>query len=69
MVDQMRMEYLYRFERKYGDGGFKRLMSQGYYLKNAHYNYAPTVTGPGHASVYTGTTPRDARHHQQRLVR
>src|ERR1041385_3402290 len=57
VVDQMRMEYLYRFERKYGDGGFKRLMGQGYYLKNAHYNYAPTVTGPGHASVYTGTTP------------
>jgi predicted AlkP superfamily pyrophosphatase or phosphodiesterase len=57
VVDQMRMEYLYRYERKYGDGGFKRLMGQGFYLKNAHYNYAPTVTGPGHASVYTGTTP------------
>lgn len=57
VVDQMRQEYLYRFERKYGDGGFKRLMGQGFMLKNAHYNYAPTVTGPGHASVYTGTTP------------
>jgi predicted AlkP superfamily pyrophosphatase or phosphodiesterase len=57
VVDQMRMEYLYRFERKYGDGGFKRLMSQGYTLKNAHYNYVPTYTGPGHASIYSGTTP------------
>ncbi len=57
VVDQMRQEYLYRFERKYGDGGFKRLIGQGYSLRNAHYNYAPTVTGPGHASVYTGTTP------------
>jgi len=57
VVDQMRQEYLYRFERKYGDAGFKRLMGQGFMLKNAHYNYAPTVTGPGHASVYTGTTP------------
>lgn len=57
VVDQMRQEYLYRFERKYGDGGFKRLMGQGFALRNAHYNYAPTVTGPGHASVYTGTTP------------
>ena len=57
VVDQMRQEYLYRYERKFGDGGFKRLMGQGYMLKNAHYNYAPTVTGPGHASVYTGTTP------------
>jgi predicted AlkP superfamily pyrophosphatase or phosphodiesterase len=57
VVDQMRQEYLYRFEKKYGDGGFKRLMGQGFMLRNAHYNYAPTVTGPGHASVYTGTTP------------
>lgn len=57
VVDQMRQEYLYRFERKYGDGGFKRLIGQGFMLKNGHYNYAPTVTGPGHASVYTGTTP------------
>ena len=57
VVDQMRQEYLYRFERKYGDGGFKRLTGQGFSLKNAHYNYAPTVTGPGHASVYSGTTP------------
>jgi predicted AlkP superfamily pyrophosphatase or phosphodiesterase len=57
MVDQMRMEYLYRFESRLGENGFKRLMREGFTLKNAHYNYMPTVTGPGHASVYTGTTP------------
>ena len=57
VVDQMRQEYLYRFEPKYGAGGFKRLMSEGFMLKNAHYNYVPTYTGPGHASIYTGTTP------------
>lgn len=57
IVDQMRQEYLFRFQSKYGNGGFKRLMSDGFMLKNGHYNYAPTVTGPGHASVYTGTTP------------
>lgn len=57
VVDQMRQEYLYRFAPKYTDGGFKRLMSQGFMVKNAHYNYIPTVTGPGHAAVYTGTTP------------
>ena len=57
VVDQMRQEYLYRFYEKFGEGGFKRLMNDGFMLKNAHYNYAPTVTGPGHASVYTGTTP------------
>ena len=57
VVDQMRQEYLYRFYDKFGTGGFKRLMNDGFMLKNAHYNYAPTVTGPGHASVYSGTTP------------
>lgn len=57
VVDQIRQEYLYRYYPKFGEGGFKRLMNDGFMLKNAHYNYAPTVTGPGHASVYTGTTP------------
>ncbi|MBS1488545.1 MAG: alkaline phosphatase family protein [Bacteroidetes bacterium] len=57
VVDQMRQEYLYRFQNKFGEGGFKRLMGEGFMLTNAHYNYVPTYTGPGHASVYTGTTP------------
>ena len=47
IVDQMRQEYLYRFYDKFGEGGFKRLMADGFMLKNAHYNYAPTVTGAG----------------------
>ncbi len=58
VVDQMRNDYIARFEGHFGEGGFKRLLDQGYQFKNAHYNYIPTYTGPGHASVYTGTTPR-----------
>lgn len=57
VVDQMRQEYLYRYGAKFGPGGFKRMMNEGFMLTNAHYNYVPTYTGPGHASVYTGTTP------------
>jgi predicted AlkP superfamily pyrophosphatase or phosphodiesterase len=57
VVDQMRYEYLHRYASKFGDGGFKRMMNDGFYLRNAHYNYIPTRTAPGHASVYTGTTP------------
>ena len=56
-VDQMRQEFLYRYEKKFGPGGFRRLMNDGFMLKNAHYNYVPTYTGPGHASIFTGTTP------------
>jgi predicted AlkP superfamily pyrophosphatase or phosphodiesterase len=59
IVDQMRYDYLTRFENKYGEGGFKRLMRDGFNCKNNHYNYIPTYTGPGHASVYTGTTPKN----------
>lgn len=57
VVDQMRYDYLYRFQSKYGKGGFMRLMNQGYTVNNCHFNYMPTFTGPGHASVYTGCAP------------
>ncbi|TAE74994.1 MAG: alkaline phosphatase family protein [Bacteroidetes bacterium] len=57
VIDQMRYDYLSRYNEKFGDGGFRRLLKQGFNCKNAHYNYAPTETAPGHASIYTGTTP------------
>jgi predicted AlkP superfamily pyrophosphatase or phosphodiesterase len=57
VVDQMCYEYLYRFYDKFSDGGFKRLMNKGTNCRTTHYNYVPTYTGPGHASIYTGTTP------------
>ncbi|SDC61384.1 Type I phosphodiesterase / nucleotide pyrophosphatase [Algoriphagus faecimaris] len=57
VVDQMRQEYFYKFSENYSEGGFKRLLRDGFEMKNGHYNYIPTYTGPGHASVYTGTTP------------
>jgi predicted AlkP superfamily pyrophosphatase or phosphodiesterase len=57
VVDQMKQEYLIRFADKYGNDGFKRMIDQGFQVKNMHYNYIPTYTAPGHASIYTGTTP------------
>jgi predicted AlkP superfamily pyrophosphatase or phosphodiesterase len=57
VVDQMKMEYLYRFSNDFSNDGFKRLMGNGYTFQNMHFNYMPTYTGPGHASIYTGTTP------------
>jgi predicted AlkP superfamily pyrophosphatase or phosphodiesterase len=57
VVDQMKMEYLYRFADDFSADGFKRLMNNGYVYQNMHFNYMPTYTGPGHASIYTGTTP------------
>ena len=57
VVDQMCYDYLYRFQGKFGKGGFNKLIKQGANCRNTNYNYVPTYTGPGHASIYTGTTP------------
>jgi len=57
VVDQMRYDYVTRFYNKYGEGGFKRMINEGFTFKNHNFNYIPTYTGPGHASIFTGTTP------------
>lgn len=57
VVDQMRYDYLYRYYDKYVEGGFKRMMNEGFNCRNNHYSYALTVTAAGHASVYTGSIP------------
>ncbi|MBB6460835.1 alkaline phosphatase PafA [Flammeovirga kamogawensis] len=57
IVDQMKYDYISRYWDNFGEGGFKKLVNDGYFVRNGQYNYAPTVTGPGHASVYSGTTP------------
>lgn len=57
VVDQMRVDYIYRYWDNFGEGGFRRMVTEGSFQREAHYNYVPTYTAPGHASVYTGTTP------------
>ena len=57
VVDQMRFDHLYKYQERFSNGGFKRLMRDGFNYKNTQYNYIPTVTAAGHASIYTGTTP------------
>ncbi len=56
-VDQMRYDYIERFWDDFSEGGFKRLVNEGFFCRNLKYNYMPTYTGPGHASIFTGTTP------------
>ncbi|MEX2591177.1 MAG: alkaline phosphatase PafA [Anditalea sp.] len=57
MVDQLRPDYIHRYWDKFGEDGFKRLLNEGFTFTNNHFDYMPTATGPGHASVYTGATP------------
>jgi len=57
VIDQMRYDYLTRFADRYGKGGFNRILKNGFSLENAHYNFIPTYTAVGHASIYAGTAP------------
>ncbi len=57
VVDQMRWDYLFRYYEKFGNDGFRRLLSQGYSLNNVLIPYVPTVTAIGHTSIYTGAVP------------
>ena len=58
VIDQMRWDYLYRFYNLYKpDGGFKRLLNQGFSCENTLIPYIPTFTACGHTSIYTGSVP------------
>ena len=55
-IDQMRFDYVTRFEPLY-KGGLRRLIDRGAVFTNARYRHAATETGPGHAVILTGRHP------------
>lgn len=57
VVDQMRDEMVDRFSPQW-TGGLHRLATQGFRYTNATHRHAITYTAPGHASLTTGTDPR-----------
>ncbi|MDD4031613.1 MAG: alkaline phosphatase family protein [Bacteroidales bacterium] len=58
VVEQMRYDYLSRFDSLMGSGGFKRMISEGTDCKNAFHNYFPTQSASGHATIVTGSMPQ-----------
>ncbi|HET6574239.1 MAG TPA: alkaline phosphatase family protein [Fimbriiglobus sp.] len=52
--DQMRGDYVERWRPLFGEGGFKRLQTEGAWFADCHYPHGITTTGPGHASVLAG---------------
>ena len=56
-VDQLRGDFITRYEERLGAGGFRYLLDNGVYYTNAHYQHANTETIVGHASLATGTVP------------
>lgn len=57
VIDQMRWDYLYRYQKRYTDSGFKRLLNEGFSCENTVIPYVPSVTAIGHTCIYTGSVP------------
>ncbi len=56
-IDQFRPDYLTRFARHFGSGGFRRFLEGGAVYRNAAYSHLPTFTCPGHATIASGAHP------------
>ena len=56
VVDQMRADYVARFQDTWR-GGLKRLLTSGAWVRRAAYPYLETVTCAGHATIATGAFP------------
>ena len=54
--DQLRGDLLERYRRAF-TGGFKRVLDQGYWVRNGEAAHAITNSWPGHASLSTGLFP------------
>lgn len=55
-VDQMRADYLDRFDSLF-TGGLRRLLDEGVVFSDAHHDHAGTLTAPGHATLASGRHP------------
>lgn len=56
-VDQMRWDYLYRYYDRYEEGGFKRMLNEGFSCNNTFISHLPSYTAVGHATIFTGSVP------------
>src|SRR5438445_3921426 len=59
VFDQLRGDYLSRWEKLFGERGFRRLQQEGAWFTNCHYPYSDTITAAGHASIATGCSPAE----------
>jgi Type I phosphodiesterase / nucleotide pyrophosphatase len=57
VFDQMRGDYIQKWQPLFGKDGFVRLQTEGAWYVNCNYPYAITATGPGHSSMLTGCGP------------
>ncbi len=56
VIDQFRYDYLVRFRPYFVAGGFNLLLGGANFV-DCRYDYATTITAPGHATLFTGAYP------------
>jgi len=56
-IDGLRADLIGRYDKNFGEGGFRFLSRQGVVYTNAHYQHANTETIVGHTTLATGTFP------------
>jgi predicted AlkP superfamily pyrophosphatase or phosphodiesterase len=54
-IDQLRADYLRRFQPYFGPRGFNLFLKRGANFTEAHYQHSITHTCPGHAVILTGS--------------
>ncbi len=57
-VDQLRGDYLQRWQPHFSEDGFNRLINRGAWFENGYYSYGCSATAPGHATLVSGRLPR-----------
>jgi len=58
VIEQFRYDYINKYWNNFSEGGFKRLINEGTFCKNASYDFFFTQSAPAHATLVTGTDPR-----------
>ncbi len=56
VFDQMRGDFVQKWQPYFGRGGFARLQSAGAWYPQCYYPYGNTSTGPGHSAILSGAT-------------
>lgn len=59
VLENFNPDYLEKYSSDFSENGFKRLINNSAYYKNAFYPYMFSLTGVDHASIYTGTLPAE----------
>ena len=58
-VDQLRGDMPQTYRDRFVEGGFNRFFNDGVVYPNAHFGHTTTFTASGHATLATGSNPRE----------